>query len=180
MYEVELKLRVPHEEVREQLDKIGAEPLGIVRQIDTYYDHPIRDFGETDEALRIRRETNGNDRGDDRTKVTYKGPLVDPDSKTRSELETTVESGETMAAVLDALSFEAAATVEKTRERFRYDGYTITLDSVDGLGEFVEVEIEAEEIDPAREGAIELLEKLGLNPDEGIRRSYLGLLFDER
>ena len=178
MYEVELKVRADHDGLRDRLEAVGAEPSGTVRQVDTYYDHPTRAFAETDEALRIRRETDGGG-GDERMKVTYKGPLVDPDSKARKELETAVEDGDTFAAALEALGFSAAATVEKTRESFRCDGYTITLDSVAGLGEFVEIEIEAEEIDPAREGAVELLERLGLDPDEGIRRSYLGLLFDE-
>lgn len=180
MYEVELKVRAAHGEIRDLLGEIGAEPLGTVRQIDTYYDHPVRDFAETDEAFRIRRETGGVDDTDSRARVTYKGPLVDPDSKTREELETEIGDGETMASILGALSFEPAATVEKSRERFRYDGYTITLDSVDGLGEFVEVEIEAEEIGPARDGAIELLDRLGLNAEDSIRRSYLGLLLDEK
>ena len=179
MYEVELKVRAAHDGVRNRLGDIGAEPSGTVRQIDTYYDHPVRDFAETDEAFRIRLEAGGADGNDSRTRVTYKGPLVDPDSKTREELETEIEDGETMASILEALSFEAAATVEKTRERFRYDGYTITLDSVDGLGEFVEIETGAEEIDPARDGAIELLDRLGLNAEDSIRRSYLGLLLDE-
>lgn len=179
MYEVELKVRTDHDGLRERLAEIGAEPSGTVRQVDTYYDHPTRDFAETDEALRIRRETDDGDDGNPRTKVTYKGPLVDPDSKTREELETGVEDGDTFASVLEALSFEAAATVEKTRERYRCDGYTVTLDSVAGLGEFVEVEIEADEVDPAREGAIELLERVGLDADDGIRESYLGLLLGD-
>jgi adenylate cyclase class 2 len=176
MYEVELKLRADHDELRERLATIGAEPSGTVTQIDTYYDHPVRDFAETDEALRIRRETNESG---DEARVTYKGPLVDAASKTREERETGVDDGETMAAILESVGFEPAATVEKTRERFRCGEYTVTLDRVAGLGEFIEVETEAEEIDPAREGAIELLETLDLDPERGIRRSYLGLLLDE-
>jgi adenylate cyclase class 2 len=175
MYEVELKLRAEHDALRGALDDVGAEPTGTVTQVDTYYDHPVRAFGETDEALRIRRETDG---AGERAEVTYKGPLVDDDSKTREELETGIDDGETMDAILESVGFEPAATVEKTRERYRCGDYTVTLDSVEGLGEFVEIETEADEIEPAREGAIELLERLGLDPEDGIRRSYLGLLLD--
>ncbi|MDR9381340.1 MAG: class IV adenylate cyclase [Natronomonas sp.] len=175
MYEVELKLRADHGELRERLAAIGAEPMGTVTQVDTYYDHPVRDFAETDEALRIRRET---DESGESVKVTYKGPLVDSASKTREERQTGVGDGETMVAILESVGFEPAATVEKARERFRCGEYTVTLDRVAGLGEFIEVETEAEEIDPAREGAIDLLESLGLDPECGIRRSYLGLLLD--
>ena len=184
MYEVELKVRAEHDRVRPRLESIGAEPAGTVSQVDTYYDHPVREFGETDEALRVRRETDdaggtdGEDGESERAKVTYKGPLVDDGSKTREELETGVDDGDTMAGVLESVGFEPAATVEKRRERFRHGEYTVTLDTVEGLGEFVEVETEAEAIDPAREGAIEVLERLGLDPADGIRTSYLGLLLD--
>jgi len=178
MYEVELKVRAEHDRVRPRLESIGAEPAGTVSQVDTYYDHPVREFGETDEALRVRRETDDEDGEGERAKVTYKGPLVDDGSKTREELETGVGDGDTMAGVLESVGFEPAATVEKRRERFRHGEYTVTLDTVEGLGEFVEVETEAEAIDPAREGAIEVLERLGLDPADGIRTSYLGLLLD--
>ncbi|MFO7925219.1 MAG: class IV adenylate cyclase [Halobacteriota archaeon] len=175
MYEVELKLRVEHQDLRERLATIDAKPVGTVTQVDTYYNHLTRNFAETDEALRIRRETTDSEK---KAKLTYKGPLVDADSKTREELETSVGDEEIMAAILESVGFDPAATVEKTRERFRCGEYTVTLDSVTGLGEFIEVETEAEKIDPAREGAVELLERLDLDPDQGIRRSYLGLLLD--
>ncbi len=175
MYEVEMKVRADHDRVRKRLAELEADAAGTVRQVDTYYDHPTREFADTDEALRIRRET-GEHRTD--TRIAYKGPLVEAKSKTRAELETAVDDGETLASILEKLDFEAAATVEKTRERYRYDGYTVTLDTVTGLGEFLEVETEADVIEPAREGAEELLERLGFNPDEQIRTSYLGLLLE--
>ncbi len=175
MYEVELKVRADHERVRERLAELDAVPKGTVRQVDTYYDHPIREFAETDEALRIRRESTGDAEG---TRVTYKGPLVEAESKTRAELETDLGDGETFAAILEELGFEPAAIVEKTRERFRCGEYAITLDTVTGLGEFLEIETEAEVIEPAREGAADLLGELGFDPDNQIRRSYLGLLLE--
>jgi adenylate cyclase class 2 len=173
MYEVELKVRASHGPVRERLEA-AAEPLGTVTQEDTYYDAPHRDFAETDEALRVRQET-ADDR---RTVLTYKGPLVEAASKTREEAETAVESPAELRRVLDGLGFEPAAVVRKERERFALDGYTVTLDDVTDLGEFVEVETEAtaEEIDAAREGAVAVLERLGLDPETRIQRSYLGML----
>jgi adenylate cyclase class 2 len=178
MYEVELKVRAEHDRVRPRLESIGAEPEGTVSQVDTYYDHPVREFAETDEALRIRRETDESGESGERAKVTYKGPLVDDASKTREELETGVDDGDTMAGVVESVGFEPAATVEKRREQFSHGEYTVTLDAVEGLGEFVEVETEAEEIESTREGAVEVLERLGLDPADGIRTSYLGLLLD--
>jgi adenylate cyclase class 2 len=175
MYEVELKVRAAHDPVRSRLSAVGADCLGAVRQVDTYYDAPHRDFTETDEALRIRRESPED--GEAIARVTYKGPLVDAASKTRGEAETGVADGDAMAAVLEGLGFEAAATVEKRRERYAHGGYAVVLDDVCGLGEFVEVETETEDdIEEAREGAAAVLETLDLDPDDGIRDSYLGML----
>jgi len=194
-----VKVRADHDEVRDRLADIDATRVRRVRQVDTYYDAPHRDFAETDEALRIRRETvadgtNGSDgerRVDDdgvdaaahgspdtETRITYKGPLVETESKTREEFETAVADGDAAESILGGLGFSPAATVEKDREFFSVDGYTVTLDDVARVGEFVEVEREVAEagIETAREGAHAVLRELGFDPDEQIRTSYLGLL----
>ncbi|AUV81974.1 class IV adenylate cyclase [Salinigranum rubrum] len=176
MYEVEVKVPTDHAAVRARLSDVDADALGTVVQRDTYYDAPHRRFAETDEALRIRRTEAEN--GDRETHVTYKGPLVDSASKTRREHETGVDDGETMDSILRALGFEPAAVVEKERARFRVGEYTVTLDDVTDVGTFVEVETDAADVDAAREGAFELLETIGLDPDDQIRTSYLGLLLD--
>jgi adenylate cyclase class 2 len=183
MYEVELKVAADHETVRERLASLGADRRRHVVQTDTYYDAPHRDFAETDEALRVRREReDGNEgereEGDVTVKLTYKGPLVETASKTREEHETPVADAAALEGILDGVGFTPAFTVEKDRTFYRYGGYTVTLDDVTDLGEFVEVETEAEAVEEAREGAIAVLRDLGLDPDEQIRTSYLGLLLD--
>jgi len=176
MYEVELKLRADHESVRKQLDSLGADHVDSRQQNDTYYSAPHRDFAETDEALRIRYEQPAD--GEPITKLTYKGPLVERESKTREEHETVVADDQALTGILSGLGFEPAARVEKDREFYTLDGYTITLDSVTELGEFVEIEQETTEaeVEAVREGAVDLLANLGLDPSEQIRTSYLGML----
>lgn len=177
MYEVEVKVRADHAAVREALDDRSADRLGAVTQVDTYYDAPHRDFAETDEAVRVRREQSG---GDDRAILTYKGPLLEAESKSREEHETVVADPESIESILEGMGFEPAATVNKERDRYELEGYAVTLDSVDGLGEFVEVETETsdDDIADARDGVRELLGSLGLDPAEQIRTSYLGLLLE--
>ena len=184
MYEVELKVEADHERVRETLAANDADRERQVRQEDTYYDAPNRDFAATDEALRTRRETD-LESGSETTELTYKGPLVEDASKTREEHETVVGDPSATEGILDGLGFTPAATVEKRRDVYSLGGYTVTLDSVDGLGEFVEVEraVAAEDADDpgverVREGAVDILDDLGLDHDEQIRTSYLGLLLD--
>ena len=184
MYEVEMKVRAPHDQTRARLADLDAESHGTVTQADTYYDAPHRSFAETDEAVRIRRETPAGDdaTGAGTTVLTYKGPLVETASKTRVERETGVENGEAMGVILESLGFDPVATVEKRREQFSLDGVTITLDTVSGLGEFVEAETEATEDErvAAREEVASLLSRLGLSEDDQIRTSYLELLLARR
>jgi len=176
MYEVEVKVEADIERVRQRLDALGANHVDSVEQVDTYYDVPHRDFAATDEAFRVREESAS---GETETRITYKGPLVEDESKTREEFETRVADGETMRSIAESLGFDPAATVRKQRERYALNGFTVTLDTVDGVGEFVEVEtgVEAEsDVEAAREAAFDLLRDLDLDPDEQTQTSYLGLL----
>ncbi|SFR44400.1 MULTISPECIES: class IV adenylate cyclase [Halorubrum] len=189
MYEVEIKVPAGLDATRERLREVGAERVDARRQRDTYYDAPHREFAATDEALRIRRETpladgerSSEGEPDAAATVTYKGPLLEEASKTRAEHETGVDDGEALAAVLSGLGFEPAATVEKRRELWSYDGFTVTLDAVAGLDEYVEIEREVEaegEVDATREAAVEALDRLGLDAADQVRTSYLGLLLAE-
>jgi adenylate cyclase class 2 len=187
MFEVEIKVPADVDAVRDRLRDAGAERVDARRQRDEYYDAPHRDFAETDEALRVRHETPLSDgtgseevpAAAETTKIAYKGPLLDEVSKTRAEHETEVVDAEAAAGVLRGLGFDLAATVEKRREFWTYDGFTVTLDAVDGLGEFVEIERAVDDesdIEAARDDALDALDALGLDEDEQVRTSYLGLL----
>jgi adenylate cyclase class 2 len=187
VYEVEVKVEADHAPVRERLRELGADAIGLVHQRDTYYDHPVRSFAESDEALRLRRESSPGDdppngeagpTEEPSATLTYKGPLVDDVSKSREEVETDVADPESASAILRAVGFESTAVVEKERERYAVEGYLVALDAVSGLGTFVEIEGTGEETDVEvlREGALDLCRRLGLDPDDSTTTSYLGLL----
>ncbi|MCK5486976.1 MAG: class IV adenylate cyclase, partial [Desulfobacterales bacterium] len=132
---------------------------------------PHRDFSITDEALRIR-VVNG------RAVLTYKGKKLDAVSKTREEFETDVD-GVTMRSILLSLGFVESGVVRKTRTAFELEDLTICLDSVDGLGEFIEVEsiVESEsDVELHRARVFGFLDKLGIGQGDSIRVSYLEML----
>lgn len=178
MYEIELKVQADHTPVRDRLQDRDAEHVGTVHQVDTYYDHPARSFPATDEALRIRHEKADN--GQSVARLTYKGPLVESASKTRKEIETEVGDAEALDATLRALGFDPVPEVSKERKRFAIGEYTVTLDAVEDVGTFVEVESQGteDEIETVREGARDLLRDLGLDPENHVRTSYLELVLD--
>ena len=169
MIEVEIKARADHQKIKKLLEGMGAQGIGIEKHHDTYYNAPHRDFAKTDEALRIRL-CNGE------SILTYKGKKLDSVSKTRNEFETPVD-GENARRILLELGFVENGVVKKTREVFELGGLTIGLDSVEGLGEFIEVEIVADsDVDYHRACLFEFLVKLGIREQESIRKSYLEML----
>jgi adenylate cyclase class 2 len=178
IWEVEQKFPLLNPaDLRRRLSELGVALEPAERQVDEYFNHPARDFRQTDEAFRLRCCEAA-------TFVTYKGPKVDRATKTRQEIELPLPPGETVVArfqaLLIALGFRPAGTVSKTREAgvLLWDGKTvqIALDDVEQLGEFLELEIAADQAGVAKAQAAlhALSERLGLTNSE--RRSYLELL----
>ncbi len=141
MWEVEQKFWLSEKEsVLRLLGTLGAVVRPTLVQDDTYFAHPSRDFRSTDEALRIRRQAEGDA---ETTWLTYKGPRLPGPAKTRRELETPLAGphAETLAETLTALGFVAVATVHKVRESYRLSiapwQFLVCLDQVRGLGTFL-------------------------------------------
>jgi adenylate cyclase, class 2 len=181
-YEVEQKFPVgDFAAVESKLSAAGAVVSAPLEELDTYYAHPSRDFGETDEALRIRRVGS-------ESWITYKGPKVDATTKTRREIELPLagepEFSSEWPGLLEALGFSPAGKVRKLRRKAKvaWQGREVlaTLDDVEDVGPFVELELVADESDlqSARACIASLAEALGLRQSE--RRSYLELSFERK
>jgi adenylate cyclase class 2 len=175
MLEIELKVRIPSlGRVREQLTKKNARFLGRVHEHDIYYNAPHRDFAITDEAVRVRYT-------DDHAVVTYKGPKLKKFGlKAREELNFAVESGDAFETMLLRLGFTRTTEVNKWRETYKLNTATITLDTVDELGTFAEIEVIAEsEEDNPTELIGKIAREIGATGDP-ILASYLELLLEKR
>ena len=180
-FEVEQKFRVASlAEVRRRLIELGATLASPIDQADTYFSHPVRNFVLTDEALRLRRVGDVNC-------ITYKGPKIDPQTKTRRELELPLAAGvaafEQYVELLLTLGFGQVATVHKRREPARVawqeHEIEIALDTVQGVGEFAELEIGTDQsgLEGAKAAIASLAKQLELTANE--RRSYLEMLLKQ-
>jgi len=174
MIEIELKVRVPDlAPVRARLETLGAERLEAVRERDLYYNAPHRDFGETDEALRVRYAGG-------RVLVTYKGPKMrEFGLKAREEFNTTIGDGEEFGKMLERLGFRKTIEVCKDREYFRFAGSIISLDRVDGLGTFAEIEYAGSDRQDAERTIAEIAQKIGVEGTP-LLESYLELLLSRQ
>lgn len=151
-----------------------------VEQIDKYFSHPARDFGKTDEALRMRRVGSHN-------YLTYKGARIDSTTKTRRELELQLPEGtewsQNFECLLGLVGFEPVMTIRKMRRKAicPWEGYQveICLDDIDQLGSFIELEItsDLEGLDQTKAALESLAAHLELSRSE--KRSYLELLMNQ-
>jgi adenylate cyclase class 2 len=176
MIEVEVKARVNDQNLVERsIIVLGASPIGIETQADTYYSAPYRDFAKTDEALRVRVQDN-------KCFLTYKGPKIDTVSKTRKEYEVEVNDADCMGNILTSLGFAPVATIVKKRRKYRLGDFIISLDEVRNLGCYIEVEISLRDSkfhEDKVESIFRLFEKLGISRDESIRKSYLEMILEK-
>ena len=172
MIEVEVKARIDSfEEMEKRLKDLGAVKTKDEFQEDIYFASPIVDFAETDEALRIR--TTNND-----TFITYKGPKLNEKAKTRKEVEMTIESAAKASDIFTEIGFTPARTVRKNRQYYRYENFEISLDDVEGLPPYMEIEIalsDNEDYTEAQSKIFQLFEKLKIT-DGFERTSYMELL----
>jgi adenylate cyclase class 2 len=180
--EVEVKYAVADfGPIESALARWGAAIAPPRRDADHYFNAPDRDFAVTDEAARVRSIGEKNF-------VTYKGPKIDAATKTRLEIEVPLADGEEVAAdfrrLLTHLGYRPVAVVWKTRRvaEFPRDGFEmqVTLDEVDGVGRYAELEVVApeERADAAKAAVLAAAAGLGLTHSE--RRSYLQLLLEKQ
>ena len=141
--EVELKFPVADiAGLESRLTKLGAAISAPQIEVDTYFAHPARDFSRTDEALRLRRKNGAYS-------ITYKGPKIDAATKTRCEIDLPLATDEAgfpaWFGLLDALGFTAVGQVRKSRRKshilWQDQSVEVSLDEVQRLGSFVELEL---------------------------------------
>jgi len=182
--EIEVKCKIADniERIRELL----GEPTEVVKEVDYYFNSPVRDFSKSDEALRVR--VSISQEGGKRVEITYKGPKIDSITKSREEI--TIElsknvSEATAMMLLEKLGFRLVGIVEKTREIYIGDSkMKIYLDNVSGiingirihLGYFIEVEIIGVHSHENIKKVLNQVRDLGCS--EIIRESYLELLME--
>ncbi|MHA1728694.1 MAG: class IV adenylate cyclase [Promethearchaeota archaeon] len=196
MYEAEVKLTVGYKEDKEiyinSIKKLGAKYRINLEHTDIYYNMPdgLRNFAETDEALRIRKSTEYNALTGKKTDVkqscdiTYKGPKLDKITKSRIEFVCNILDPDILDEILLTLGFRRILTVKKERILYHleYEGSSIEIliDKIQHLdGYFSEFEIMTstrEEMADAKKTIFKLMNKLGYSISDSITLSYLELV----
>jgi adenylate cyclase class 2 len=195
MIEVEIKVNISNPElIRKKFEENkGIYKLSLIHE-DIYFNMPkgLRDFGKTDEALRLRKSVEFNKNNKPKKQVidhfiTYKGKKMDLDTKTRKELDIKIENIENMKLLLKELGFQEIFTIKKERElyEFEFKNYCIEalIDYIPILDQhFLEVEFlldSAGNLEDSKEVLFDFLSLFSIKKEESIRKSYLELIFEK-
>jgi len=148
MREIEIKLRVPSlETIAAKLAKMDCELSETISQKDinfihkddvTWYEPLI--LGFVYPRLRIQE-------GKPLT-FTIKKPLKNESDCLEYELH--IDNADELRGMMELLGYKEGVTVQKTRRKCSFKDYTITLDKVEKLGDFIEIERLVEDGDPEK------------------------------
>lgn len=187
MIEVEVKLKIDSaESIEKKLIELGFKKGQTLQEIDYYYNGVDRDFRASGEALRLRlvESLDGSavvaDRpGEPLIQMTYKGPKLDNVSMSRVEHQVNIDNFETMLSILSSLGYKPVEPVIKLRRELFSEEICACVDTVDGLGDYLELEIMADK-ESHRENALDrisvVLKQLGYSISDTTTTSYLSML----
>ena len=174
--EIEITVQVENSKPLTDFLKKEAEFKKEKHQVDEYFTPSHRNFIEVrpvKEWLRLRNE-DGN------YSLNYKNWYYDKDGKNScycDEYETKVGDLDKVKKILEALNFKSLVKVDKVRKTWIWNDYEIDVDSVKGLGDFVEIEyIGRKEVDPKEttDKMVAFLKKIGCGK---LKRDYIGYPF---
>jgi len=178
MDDIEIEIQVKVESIKPLLEFLRKHGKfkSKLHQTDNYFTpahHNFLDVRPVSEWLRLR-DTEGN------YSINYKNWYFDKDGRSYhcDEFETKVDNLAPMKKIFKVLNFKPIVKVDKLRETWTYKTYEIAIDSVKGLGNFVEIEYigKGEKVDPKKTTTemIDFLKNLGCGK---IKRNYLGYPF---
>lgn len=165
-FNIEIKARVRDVEAFRRLaESVADGPPRTILQVDTFFNVPsgrlkLRDFGDgRGELISYRRP----DRGGPKQCEYFIAPAAEPAAL--------------LAALADALGVRGV--VRKTRQLYMAGRTRIHLDAVEGLGDFMELEVVlagGDDPEAGRREAADLMARLQIDPADLVEAAYIDLL----
>lgn len=166
--EIEVKAKIKDlGSVRSTLENLGCVFSDSVTQDDIYFvnfDDDFSVFKTKANFLRIRKT---------RGKIIF--TLKQPQSNELDciEKEFEISDEQQCREAIEIMGYHEVVRVSKTRARCSYNGIEISLDDVQGLGAFIEVErITDEDANKVQDELFTFLQTLGVNKDDKIMQGY--------
>lgn len=166
--ETEIRAKIINpEKFEHKLLDLGAKFIKTREQLDVYFSeiYLCEKLGYSF-LIRIR-----NDGG--KISLTYKGAQLKRDG-VWEEYEFEIKDQHSGVEMLKAMGLEEVIQVRKKRREYKLNDFSICLDDIDGLGEFVEIELIGG--GTLREKLYELMIALGIDREQIICKGYVTML----
>lgn len=162
MIEVEVRGKIKNIDfVKESLNKIEAQFIKNVKQIDRIFGHPKfldkeNKIIEGGLVARIRQVDNS-------ARLEFKEIIRQGGG---FEIEANLDNVDFGIKLLEKLDFNESFVISKVRDVYEYNDFEIAIDRVEQLGSFIEIEkmvSSKEEIDKTRQECVKLLKQISLD-----------------
>jgi adenylate cyclase, class 2 len=167
--EIEAKMKVADLElIRQRLVALKAVREGTELETNIFFDLPDAELRKAGKGLRIRVAIGDGDKT--HCTMTFKGPLLPGELKTREEIEFSMDNAQAAQLLLERLGFVTTLSFEKRRETWQFEKCKVELDLLPLLGTYVEIE------GPGDEQVLSARKALGLTDLPLISTAYVSLL----
>ncbi|MFH1506613.1 MAG: class IV adenylate cyclase [archaeon] len=170
--EVEARVKVESlEDIKKKLVDMGAEFFEPKKQNDAVFkrkDLISKVAKPGDFILRIRQSTKNI--------LTFKA-LTDR-AGVWIEHETEIKDSEQLRSILEKTGFIEQVSMHKTRIPGTLGDFELCLDDIEELGTYIEIALDSEDGNDAKEKIIGLLNKLGFAEKDIVHKGYVAMLFE--
>lgn len=170
MYEIELKAWVDDEDgVRRRLGEIGRF-VGAETKEDVYLASAPGPSGEERPRIRLRSDAHGHE-------ITVKAKRIERGVETSREITVAIDDPAAFLDLAAEIGYRPILRKRKRSEVWEVDGVRAELNRVDGLGTFLEIEVQRPSPDPAARGLLfAVLHRAGVGEDRVEPKPYQVLL----
>src|SRR3989344_1026352 len=159
------------EKVLKKVESLGFKLGKEKHQIDTYFIVDRENEDGTRDYLRVREDLKKNS-------VSFEFHKVLSDLET-DETEISVENKEAIVKIMENLGLNVVCVVDKDRKEYNKDNVTVVFDVVKDLGNFVEIEINAESTEENKNLVLSTAKELGLEEENRVtKKGYPNLLME--
>jgi predicted adenylyl cyclase CyaB len=167
--EIRATIDDPNDVAEALIEEAGARELDIVEQHDTYFGliDLYKKLGRFF-LVRVREE-------DSKVMINYKSEVEDD---MWEEFETIINSPDQALKMFEHMGLEKVLEITKTRRSYRLDGMHFNVDSIEGLGHFIEVKMDPDET--TEERVKEVLKTAGIESGQFMETGYVTRLLEQK
>ena len=167
--EIEIRAKIDNlKNIEQSIINLGAKLIKEKTQVDEYFGE-INLYQKIGYSFLMRVRDEG-----DKKFITYKGAQSKKDG-VWEEYEFQIDDAKKSIEMFKAMGLEEVIAVKKYRKEYMLDGFTICLDTIDDLGNFIEIE-SLDDKNINKSSLKSLMLRLNIKENQIIHKGYVTML----